>query len=69
LLAEEFGKAPDQFSKEVDLMEGIEEPAPEDDGPLRTGDPELDAYLNEGEEDEDDGPSFTSLDDLDEAAY
>ncbi|MDA9863464.1 plasmid pRiA4b ORF-3 family protein [Flavobacteriales bacterium] len=69
MLAEEFGKAPDQFSKEVDLLEGIDEPAPEDDGPLRTGDPELDAYLNEGEEDEDDGPSFTSLDDLDEAAY
>jgi hypothetical protein len=36
---------------------------------LKTGDPELDAYLNEEEEDEDDGPSFTSLDDLDEAAY
>ena len=69
LLAEEFGTAPDQYSKEVDLLDGMAEEAPEDDGPLKTGDPELDAYLNEEEEDEDDGPSFTSLDDLDEAAY
>lgn len=71
LLAHEFGKAPDQFSKDVDLSD-LEAPAApaEDDGPLRTGDPELDAYLNDdGDDGDDDGPSFTSLDDLDEAAY
>ncbi len=69
LLAHEFGKAPDQFSKEVDLMDGLDEPAEDDDAPYRTGDPELDAYLEDGEDDHGDGPSFTSLDDLDEAAY
>ena len=68
LLAHEFGKAPDQFSKEVDLMDGLGVEEEEDNGPLKTGDPELDAYLDDGDE-EDDGPSFTSLDDLDEAAY
>jgi hypothetical protein len=67
LLAHEFGAAPDQYSKEVDLSDLDDGPAPEDDGPLRTGDPELDAYLND-EEEEEDGPSFTSLDDFDEAA-
>lgn len=70
LLAGEFGEAPDQFSKEVDLsMEGDAQAAPEDDGPLKTGDPELDAYLAGDEEEEDDGPSFTSLDDLDDVTY
>ena len=70
LLAHEFGTAPDQFSKEVDLMDGLDDAAEEgDDAPYRTGDPELDAYLEDGEEDGGDGPSFTSLDDLDEAAY
>lgn len=70
LLAGEFGEAPDQFSKEVDLgMEGDPEPTPEDDGPLKTGDPELDAYLAGDEDEEDGGPSFTSLDDLDDVAY
>lgn len=69
LLAHEFGTAPDQFSKEVDLMDEIEPAEAEDDGPLRTGDPEIDAYLDDEEEGGDDGPSFTSLDDLDEAAY
>ena len=48
----------------------LEEPEEEDKGPLKTGDPELDAYLAEEEEDEENsGPSFTSLDDLDDAAY
>ncbi len=70
LLAHEFGAAPDQFSKEVDLMDGLDDAAEEgDDAPYRTGDPELDAYLEDGDEDGGDGPSFTSLDDLDEAAY
>lgn len=70
LLAQEFGEAPDQFSKEVDLGMELEEPEEEDKGPLKTGDPELDAYLAGEEEDEENsGPSFTSLDDLDDAAY
>ena len=69
LLAQEFGEAPDQFSKEVDLGMELDEPEEEDKGPLKTGDPELDAYLAGEEEEEDSGPSFTSLDDLDDAAY
>lgn len=69
LLAQEFGEAPDQFSKEVDLGMDLDEPEEEDKGPLKTGDPELDAYLAGDEDEEDSGPSFTSLDDLDDAAY
>ena len=69
LLAQEFGEAPDQFSKEVDLGMELDEPEEEDKGPLKTGDPELDAYLAGDEDEEDSGPSFTSLDDLDDAAY
>lgn len=67
LLAHEFGTAPDQFSKGVDLEDFPDEP--EDDGPYRTGDPELDAYLDDDGDEDDNGPSFTSLDDLDEAAF
>ncbi len=69
LLAQEFGEAPDQFSKEVDLGMELDEPEEGDKGPLKTGDPELDAYLAGEEDEEDSGPSFTSLDDLDDAAY
>ena len=69
LLAQEFGEAPDQFSKEVDLGMELDEPEEEDKGPLKTGDPELDAYLAGEEDEEDSGPSFTSLDDLGDAAY
>lgn len=69
LLAGEFGEAPDQFSKEVDFGEDPAATAEEDDGPLKTGDPELDAYLAGEDEDEQDGPSFTSLDDLDDLAF
>ena len=61
--------APDQFSKEVDLSDVPGAEDEKDDGPYRTGDPELDAYLDEEDDAEGDGPSFTSLDDLDEAAY
>jgi hypothetical protein len=71
LLAQEFGNAPDQYSKEVDLGEELSGAAPEEDdsGPLKTGDPELDAYLAGEEDEEDNGPSFTSLDDLDDLSY
>ena len=47
----------------------IDEPEEEDKGPLKTGDPELDAYLAGDEDEEDSGPSFTSLDDLDDLGY
>lgn len=71
MLAQEFGTAPDQFSKEVDFGDDpVSAPAEEEDsGPLKTGDPELDAYLAGEEDEEDNGPSFTSLDDLDDASY
>ncbi len=69
LLAGEFGDAPDQFSKEVDLEDMPTDSAEEDDGPLKTGDPELDAYLAGEEDEDDDGPSFTSLDDLDDLSF
>lgn len=68
LLAQEFGKAPDQFSKEVDLDDGPDM-EDDDDDLYSTGDPELDAYLAGDDDDDLDGPSFTSLDDLDEAAF
>ena len=62
LLAQEFGEAPDQFSKEVDLGMEVDEPEEEDKGPLKTGDPELDAYLAGEEDEEDSGPvSYTHL--------
>jgi hypothetical protein len=64
-----FGDAPEQESKEIDIFAdfdfGSEEYEEEDD--FRTGDPEIDAYLDEQEEDDDYG--FTSLDDLDDERY
>lgn len=61
-----YGDAPDQNSKEIDLFGGFE--MPEDDTkPEKTGDPELDAYLDDLEEDSND--NFTSLDDLDQDLY
>lgn len=64
-----FGDAPAQESKEVDLFGDIGGP---DEGggkeKISTGDPELDAYLND-EDDEDDDDMFTSLDDLDDDRY
>ena len=61
-----YGEAPAEDSKEMDLLDGLdfsEEPKKRES----TGDPELDAYLDEDDEDEDDG--FQSLDDLDEDLY
>ncbi len=59
-LVGEFGEAPTPESREIDLMDlGDVEP----EGPTSTGDAELDAYLNEDDEDDDVG--HTSLDDLD----
>ena len=53
----------------MDLGEELATPEPDDSGPLKTGDPELDAYLAGEEDEEDSGPSFTSLDDLDDLSY
>lgn len=69
-LCHEFGTPPAFDSKDGDLLEGMDLPADEDedDGkPYRTGDPELDAYLD-GDDDEDDlgGGEHLSIDDLDD---
>ena len=59
-LVGEFGVAPAPESREIDLGDLGEL---ESEGPNSTGDAELDAYLNEDDEDDDVG--HTSLDDLD----
>ena len=59
-LVGEFGVAPAPESREIDLGDLGELEA---EGPTSTGDAELDAYLNEDDEDDDVG--YTSLDDLD----
>jgi len=68
-LCHEFGTPPPFDSKDADLLEGMDLPAPpaEEDGPYRTGDPELDAYLA-GDDDDDDfgGGEHLSIDDLDD---
>jgi hypothetical protein len=64
-----FGDAPEQTSKEVDLFGDFE--MPDDDAKsekISTGDPELDAYLNDDDDDDDDD-NFTSIDDLDDDRY
>ncbi len=61
-----FGEAPDQNSKEIDLFAGFDMPD-EGKSDYRTGDPELDAYLDGDDDDED--QSFSSLDDLDDDLY
>jgi hypothetical protein len=70
LLCHEFGTPPAFDSKDVDLLMGMDLDLgenDEDDGPYRTGDPELDAYLD-GDDDEDDygGDGHMSIDDLDD---
>ena len=68
-LCHEFGTPPPFDSKDADLLEGMDLPAPpaEEEGPYRTGDPELDAYLA-GDDDDDDfgGGEHLSIDDLDD---
>lgn len=82
-LTSETGEAPGQFSKGRELFEdeggarrsggaGVSGGAGADgDGPMLTGDPEIDAFLLEeaerdaGGEGEGEGPDFTSLDELD----
>lgn len=65
-----YGDAPDQESKEVDLFGDFDfEDAEKSGKSYRTGDPELDAYLDEQEDDDDEFGDFTSLDDLDDERY
>ncbi|MFT5920703.1 MAG: hypothetical protein ACI8TS_000022 [Flavobacteriales bacterium] len=61
-----YGEAPALESKEVDLFAGFDMP---DEGKVdyKTGDPELDAYLDG--DDDDESQSFSSLDDLDDDLY
>jgi hypothetical protein len=87
-LIHETGSSPHPLSREVGGIEelkelGLEhlsaealmEEAKKEEGPagpISTGDPELDAYLAESDDDGDgdgssDGPSFTSLDELDDS--
>lgn len=61
-----YGDAPDQSSKEPDLFGDFEFDDDESDD-YRTGDPEIDAYLDE--DTDDDFDSFSSLDDLDGDRY
>lgn len=68
-LTAEYGLAPAPESREMDLGDlgdfgDFEAP----DEPGSTGDPELDAYLNDGE-DADESDRYTSLDDLDQDLY
>jgi len=67
-LCHEFGTPPAFDSKDGDLLEGMDLPSePEDDGkPYRTGDPELDAYLDDEDDDEYGGGEHLSIDDLDD---
>lgn len=61
-----YGEAPEQESKEIDLFAGFDMSNDGKDD-YRTGDPELDAYLDGDDDDED--QSFHSLDDLDDDLY
>jgi len=68
-LCHEFGTPPAFDSKDDDLLDGmgLELPEEDDETPYRTGDPELDAYLD-GDDDDDgyDGQDHLSIDDLDD---
>lgn len=63
-----YGEAPAEDSREIDLMLGMEgEPGgDEDDDEYLTGDPELDEYLRE---DNDDEGGIGNIDDLDDTYY
>ena len=67
-LCHEFGTPPAFDSKDADLLDGMDLDlgAPKaDEGPVKTGDPELDAYLA-GDDDDDDefGGDHLSIDDI-----
>ena len=66
-LRHEFGTPPAFDSKDGDLLQDMDLPRePEDDEPYRTGDPELDAYLDDDEDDDLGGGEHLSIDDLDD---
>ena len=69
-LCHEFGTPPAFDSKDGDLLEGMDLPSDEEEDhgkPYRTGDPELDAYLDDDDDDDDDGgEEHLSIDDLDD---
>ena len=66
-LCHEFGTPPAFDSKDGDLLQDMDLPSePEDDEPYRTGDPELDAYLDDDEDDDLGGGEHLSIDDLDD---
>lgn len=68
-LAGEFGEAPAPESREVDLSDlGDFHQGSNSEELQSTGDAELDAYLNEDEDDFESG-GYTSLDDLDKDLY
>ena len=64
-----FGDAPTHESKEIDLFGDMDFEMPEAKGsegsnsPELTGDPDIDQFLMD--EDDDDEPGFTDIDDLD----
>ena len=65
-LCHEFGTPPAFDSKDGELLDGMDLDLGEDDGkPTRTGDPEIDAYLDDDEDDDDFGGDHLSIDDLD----
>ena len=70
MLCHEFGTPPDFDSKDEDLLLGMDLDMAggedQDDGPLKTGDPELDAYLagDDDDDDEDYGSDHLSIDDI-----
>lgn len=62
-----YGEAPSETSKEMDLLADFGQSKPgDDDDDYLTGDPELDEFLSD---DDDDEPGFSSLDDLDDDLY
>jgi hypothetical protein len=65
-LTAEYGVAPAPESREIDLGDFGDIDAPGE--PDSTGDPELDAYMADGEDDDEPG-GYTSLDDLDQDFY
>lgn len=71
-LVMEFGVAPALESKapegvnDADLLAALGMDAADDGRPMRTGDPEIDSYFDDEDEDDSDGPEFTNIDDLDD---
>lgn len=60
-----YGDAPKEDDKEMDLfMDVVKDDSASEKS--STGDPELDAYLNDDDEDEEDNDDYESLDDLDQ---